>query len=630
METMLIGSMGFCCTLIGFLSIFIFGLIKEALSLRFLVYSISIFIIGVILIQKLKYNSVATKQSILSKYQNLIILGFIIGYAALIRLLFFNGIGGHDDWAYLFYTRSLMNRITEEAFNTLWGMRQLIYMPIVGIFSLTKPSYTGAFLPTFAAALGEIALIYLLTKKLFQDSICGYLAAAILALYPLNTFCSTTIRGDIEVSLYSSLSVYLFILSHQFLSKDKCNKDKGCFLYLTGVLAGVATLVKETCLMLFFLYFILFLIDSFHSRKILFRYVFIIIGILTIVCIEGAFYYSTTGNFFNRFLKGTMHYHKLFELGEGAMDKTRDFAYLPCLLFNLPFKKCYALGVHNWNINNYISFDLYFYLFVIGILYLLCKKDRHSYFVMIWATSLVLYLEFGSDSLLHYFPIHKEPRYLTIASLPVLIIIARATLLFLSNDKNKVIRLLIIITLMTASICMGFFNITSNHTLYGEPMVSASKVYDFVKKHPKENFWADYYMVQYLELKTHYHHKDSIHGFKGREDNGFIHDLAFINCGSAKNTYLILTKPIHFYSDSFRNKTCLKKDLLKQYPLIHEYIGGKYTTRIYYISDGRSSLAKRKAPKIRDVRFETEKLKIVGVKSCIDDIQDMGGINFKL
>ena len=594
METMLIGSMGFCCTLIGFLSIFIFGLIKEALSLRFLVYSISIFIIGVILIQKLKYNSVATKQSILSKYQNLIILGFIIGYAALIRLLFFNGIGGHDDWAYLFYTRSLMNRITEEAFNTLWGMRQLIYMPIVGIFSLTKPSYTGAFLPTFAAALGEIALIYLLTKKLFQDSICGYLAAAILALYPLNTFCSTTIRGDIEVSLYSSLSVYLFILSHQFLSKDKCNKDKGCFLYLTGVLAGVATLVKETCLMLLFLYFILFLIDSFHSRKILVRYVFITIGILTIIGIEGAFYYSTTGNFFNRFLKGTMHYHKVFELGEVAMDNTRDFAYLPCLLFQLPFKKCYALGVYKWNINNYISFDLYFYLFVIGILYLLYKKDRRSYFVMIWVTSLVLYLEFGSDSLLHYFPIHKEPRYLTIASLPVLIILARATLLFLSNGKNKVIRLLIIITLAATSIYMGFCNIKSNHTLYGKPMMSATKVYDFVKKRPKENFWADYYMAQYLELKTHYQHKDSIHGFKGNKDNGFIQDLAFINCDSAKNTYLILTKPIYCYTDIFKNKACLKKDLLEQYPLIHKYVGGNYITRIYYISDARPFTSKEK------------------------------------
>jgi hypothetical protein len=73
----------------------------------------------------------------------------VVLLAVVLRLWIFNGLHGHDDWAYLFYVRSHLNGDNQELLQVLWGLRWGVWVPVATLFQVFGVHYELAFLPRF-------------------------------------------------------------------------------------------------------------------------------------------------------------------------------------------------------------------------------------------------------------------------------------------------------------------------------------------------------------------------------------------------------------------------------------------------------------------------------------------------
>ena len=384
-----------------------------------------------------------------------------------------------------------------------------------------------------------------------------------MSFYLLNTFVSSTIRGDLEVGFYSSVSIYFFIKSRIFLNKKITNKKTIILFFLSGITIGLSFMVKELALIFLIFYFLLFVFDTIKKKEIQWFYSLIIFGFITVLILQSAYLYSKTGNFLQRFEKGFMWYTDAYEHGGYESDLTISEWYLPCLLFDINTDFCQKITRSgNWN-NTYTTFGTFFYFVFISMIYVIIKGDKKSYIFIFWVLIVLFYMEFGSMGIYHYISFHKEPRYLTIISIPSLILISRFLFFILERKTttSKIIVFLIIILLLVSSL-----NILKNyHSEYIKYTHFNREIYEFLKDKTEKNIWAEYFLAQYLELKFNYKHPSIIHNFYGEEGFGYLDDMNFIDCNKDNsNSYIIFTKEFpSFYKRIFPNKECLWDPLVK-------------------------------------------------------------------
>ena len=522
----------------------------------------------------------------LKKIKSEIYLFLIILLAISLRLLFFNGLRGHDDWVYLFYTKSLYYGITKEAFSSLWGMRLTVILPALFLFKIFQPSYTLAFLPTFLFSLGSVILAYLISLNIFKNKKVALLSAFFMSFYTLEVFVGTTIRSDVEVAFFSGLSIYFFIKSD--LKNRKLNKKTILYLILSGISAYLAYMSKETGILILYFYFIFFCYDLFSRKKIQSRYLFILVGLLILFSLECIFYRTQTGNWLQRYEKGSMWYTKTYETGGYENDPTTSYMFVPCFLFNIKNGYCLKLtGADNFT-NSYFAKDSYhlsgffFYTAFFFMLLLLLKKDKNSYIFIIWLISILLFILFGSMSLKYYIPFHKEPRYFTIISLPSMIMLTRG-FDFALNKRNKIIyysALLFIVFLFLSSILILY----KAHDEYIKRNRHTDEIYEFFKDKPDANIFADTMIGQELDLKFNYKRYDYAHNFPGKAGYGFLIDLNFFQCKKGlEGTYIVESGEVKI--DFYKNlKECIDGGRIKL-NLIREFKDDIGEARIYYLTE---------------------------------------------
>ncbi len=461
----------------------------------------------------------------------------VMGGSSLARLWIFNGIRGHDDWMYLFYVRSFLNGDAKETLESLWGLRWGIWLPIAILFKVFGVHYWLAFVPVFVLGLASIPIAYWITLRISGDICAARWATVVLAFNPVDWFVSTTIRGDIEMSFFGGLIVLGLVLLE---SSRKSSPSRAVWLAIaTGTVWGLGALTKEWAFVYAWGFLALVLWQTFRERRVPWVYAYILLGFAAVMAVDGLFLYLTTGVFQQRYLVSI----GLFDQGYQDMglqgDSSRGYAYLPSLLLNLP-TRCSTYGRF---VNGYPLYGWYFYLFAGALawgIWRIWRGRSACSLLLCFLVGTLLWVEFGSMSMRTYFPYHKEPRYLTILSVPIACYVGWA-LRSLWLWVQPWLRILLVGLLLVVAFTTGRI-MHSEHLLYVEDRDFLPELVPWLKAHPETDLWITGSIQQDLDLRFGYRFADPVHKHRGQPGYGFIQDVGFLD--RAKPGEFILITPV--------------------------------------------------------------------------------------
>jgi hypothetical protein len=457
--------------------------------------------------------------------------------SGLLRLWIFNGLYGHDDWPYLFYVRSFLNGDTHEIFESPHGLRWGIWVPIATLFKVFGVHYWLVFVPGFVLGLACIPLAYWITLRLSGDVRAARCAGFALALNPIDWFVSTTVRGDIEMSFYGGLMGLGLVL---LASPRESRSSRPVWLALAiGIVWGLAALTKEWAYVYAWGFLCVVLWRGCAERRIPWEYAYILVGFIGVLAADSLFLYLETGTFEQRFLVNIAVYDRIRPEGGYLDDRSLSHAYLPSLLLNL--SNDYSSNQRF--VNGYPAYGWYFYLFIGALAWGFSRPWGR---IARWASLLcfiygtMLWMEFGSMSVSAYLPFHKEPRYLTILSVPIASYIGWALYSFWLWLRPRIRAflavLLVALVLETGSIMQ------SEHALYRGVRDFLPGLTRWLEAHPDTRLWVTGSVQQDIDLRFGYRFADPVHKHRGQPGYGAIQDVGFFD--QARIGDLVLITPV--------------------------------------------------------------------------------------
>lgn len=422
-------------------------------------------------------------------------LAFILLFALVIRIIFFQGVGTSDALLNTLYANDISKGIfpsNENQANARIGLLIPVSM-LYSIFGVNNLS--SGVLPLIISLLG-ILLIFLFGKMLFSEK-TGLIAAFLLAVFPLDVLYATRFMSDLPSAVFSAFSVYLF------LRAEKEQKLKALFLYaFSGISFGIAFSIREMAV-LTLLFYIGYII---YNRKIRLAYAAISIGFLSIFALELYFFAVHTGNPFYRFSSLSSYYSDAVKFHNfyGRLSFPNFFLAYPYIIFS-----DMQLG--------------YFYAFIaLAIIYCLVNRKKETNLLIVWIMLIYFYLNFGSSSLTSYEPFLAVSRYLHYISIPSLLLLAN----FLSEEEKLIKKFLLPFVLS-----LLFFT-------------SIIAIYDDNYRHSLDNLRDAYNYATKLDktIYTDYRTIRAFNFFSGYDKNLHLKDLDenSENIGNIKDAYVII------------------------------------------------------------------------------------------
>ena len=496
------------------------------------------------------------------------LLLLLCSFGLVARLAYFNGIRGHDDFCYLLYLRQGWHGDYSEMLQTPHGIRLLVMLPLILSVKLFGPSMFAAFFPSVVLSLLQLPLAYAIALRARAGQRVALVAAWCMAIFPLDVFVSTTARGDIEASLMSGLCLLAFLGSGVFDPDRKHSRRMIVWLAATGFLCAMSVMAKPTNWATFAVLFVIGAIDCGRRRRVLLRYAWLVAGAILFFGLQAIFYRLATGNALQQFSTGLMDYTKLEAEGGFRGDPSLRFEFLPALMFDLKWVDPY---LETWDVNNYAGYGVFFYVVFLAMLFYPRRVPGRFKLTTLWMLLFLLYLAFGSMNLTHYTPPHKEPRHLSVVTLPVVVLMAAFVCAWLrdwdafaapSRVASWVMKSGLGVILLSVTVS-SFANVGYHHAKYTEALQHNRELLDFVNRYPRRNFWTHHYLVQFLELSTAYRRPSEAHAFTGTDGLGFVDDTAFFQTEAAVGDFVALYQPLNRYSDHDRLRTAVRDDRLK-------------------------------------------------------------------
>ena len=392
-----------------------------------------------------------------------ILLAFILVFALTLRLKFFIGLNWSDDVNYVYLADQILKGKYKPSY--MLSLRLMMIYPLALFFRVFGVSNLSATLYPLLTSLAEIVVVYTIAKLLFNDEV-ALTSAFILSIFPLHVIYATWIMPDVPLAFFLAFSVLLFLLAEKRNSK--------LLMLMSGMLGGMAYLLKLSGLMIFIFYFFIFLFKSFKRRKVELKYSLIFLGLFIILIAEGIFYYRMTGDFMLRYHRGFLYFSEKERLKHEFQTK---FDFYPKVMFNLDNSYRFMFT------NPYTYFGFFYFIVIISIIYFLKKKERKTMFPIAWFLIMFFYLQFGSMSFKEYIPMHRLTRHLTVLSAPSIILVSR----FLQEKKFKRISIFLL-TLLTLNFLYYIENI---HYLQTGQVKDVLLIFDYLKEMPEKTIYSD-------------------------------------------------------------------------------------------------------------------------------------------
>lgn len=431
------------------------------------------------------------------------LLFLIIIFGIILRFLFFSGIGASDDLYYTKYAYNFGKGTTNYTYNSEEGIDSASALTLstrIGILFPTLLSYKIFGVNDFSSVIfvlltgvGNIILIYFFGRLLFNENV-GLMASFLLAIFPLEVIHSSKLLSDIPSAFFMALGIYLFLYS-------EIKKKNKIYYLMSGVFIGIGYLIRESAVLiaLFFLIYVLF------YRRIKKEYFLVPLGFILIFAIEPITLYKLTGDPFFRFTTVNQYlldFHVYFNYF-GRLSYPEGLFHYPYIILT----------------DNTIS---YFYILIfITIIYLIVTKKRKAYVLMLWFFALLLYLSFGSSSFFRYVPFKATPRYLSIITIPGIVLLA-----FFLTEKKKLIKKIVKPVSLSVLLITSF--LYSSISINNDPVDNLKALYPYIKNSKK---------LIYVDTRS----KDAIDYLSGYNNSINVEKFP-ADMSNLSNVYIIVNK----------------------------------------------------------------------------------------
>jgi hypothetical protein len=344
--------------------------------------------------------------------------------ALLLRLACFTGIIGSDDLGYSGYAQLIAEgRYVPEYhhFATRYGL----ILPVGLIYALVGINeWSTIALPLLASSL-SVVLLALIGTRLFGLRV-GLIAGLLYATFPIELRYATVLVPEPLAEFYVLLAVLVHVRTE--------NRAPVALGALAGACLGIAYLTKEPALFVVPALFI----DAALRRR--WRQALgIAVGLGAIIACEHTYYLVTSGDVLFRFHALTLH--NKISTPDPSRGVALDLAYR---LFK-SYPRMMLVPNEHFGLHSLVT------LILSAVAFWWFRKDRRTYFLLIWASLPWLYLDFGSSSFTRYILIPDAPRYIAFAYPPLFLLAARLIADLVSKDiwaKRAVLSLMATVLLV--------------------------------------------------------------------------------------------------------------------------------------------------------------------------------------
>lgn len=347
-----------------------------------------------------------------------------------------------DDTVYANLAHQVLSgTFTESSF--IFSVRLLQIYPIALFYKLFGVNIITDSAWDILSFLGMIAVTYLIGKELYNEY-AGLLSALLLAFFPLVVQLSATISDNIPMAFITSLAVLMLIIAMK--------RNSRWYYFASGALLIASPLVTPEGFVIIIVV-LLFIITELARKKIRIDgttmhllYGVVVAGLLLMLA-----NYALSGN---PLITASLSSHFYSAIGgnDTIPSTNTDPMFYINTMFPYQIVNVISTQLRSGNINpvsiwndlytiNYNTSGFYFYALVIAIVYLVAKREKSSYIPLFWFAVGFLYLEFGpmniSLSPFHYLLSYRLGRFLTLVSVPAVLIIGLALARFADLMKSK-------------------------------------------------------------------------------------------------------------------------------------------------------------------------------------------------
>lgn len=415
------------------------------------------------------------------KNKNLFLMILILIFALALRLIFFTGIDSSDS---LGYTKAAFNAANGAPLSEDVGVGTLrlgIVYPTALLYSIFGVNEISSNILVLLISLCFIVLIYKLGKLLFSDK-AGLLSAFLLSFFPFDVINSTRLNTDITSAFFVSLAIYYFLKSEKIYYKSS-----NMLYFFSGLSMGLAYLIKELSLLtaLFFaVYFVC-------NKKIKSNYFFIALGFVLIFCLELFYFLNLTGNPFYRYSFVESSYADAMIAYNNIVGRSS----FPIGLFHYP----YLIFTDK-------LMGLFYPFIFIAIVYAVVKRKKETYNLLFWFLPILAYIIFGSLSITRYIPVPANSRFLSLITIPGILIMA----FFLSQKAPLIKKILMpsIIALLFITSIMYVYISEDRFSLEDE-----RSAYSYLKLHPKMQVYTDERTLAIFDYISGYKNDKNVKSF---------------------------------------------------------------------------------------------------------------------
>lgn len=502
----------------------------------------------------------------------------ILIFALFLRLYFFVGIGYNDDSYYLETAGKIFKGYGyKPSRHIFWDVRIGIIFPVVLMWKLFYISELSTSMFFILCSLGSILVSYLIGTEIFNKKV-GLISAFLLSIFPLSVVYATQVGPDTPFQFTSGLALFLFIKS----VKNK-GKNKLILSFFSGIFFGVSYLFHEMLpLMIFLMFFYVVWQNKLKKKKFLhlFRkeslknYFLLAGGFLLVFFLQVFYFYSVTGEWF--FAERAKQYVFTHDKNSNS-----NLLWYPTTMFNL--RSTYF----NW-IHDVPLFGFTYYFVVLSIFYLIFKKSlKKSLFLIVWFLLFFAFLEYGLQffctKIMDYCLYGRNPRYLSVFSIPPLILLGS----FLEFDKSNIKRTRFIIVIAFVTITSLFYCYQSSIFL-GNGMNDIQEAAEFIETLPIKTIYVpDVWSISKLKFFFKYN-ETFVNNLKVYQcfgincndtyyDNGTYISDAYVISWLNPYTQIVTNNYPNFMKNPPEDWKLLKTIKLENYGIFDEY-----DPKIYY------------------------------------------------
>lgn len=373
-----------------------------------------------------------------------------------------------------------------------FNVRPLVTYPIAASFALFGIGEVPASAWALLCSVLSVFVVYRLGTVL-HDRTVGLVAALLCAFYPLEVINGTRILSDVQVGLFSSLSLLMFV--------EATRRQSAGAYALCGVATACAYMANGRGLLIFIAITGCGIIIAVARRTRWEAPLYIGAGFLAVFGVEALVYYRATGDplLSYHIQSGANRFKYLHEHITTSRWNWVEVRYTN----GQPFELLRSVAGLDGSPTNH--FGLFFYLFAASMLFSMWR--RRNLLLLGVALALCAYLEFGavrvdidwSHRAVRYLMVYKQPRFLMMITAPLLILAAY----FLREVWRTSTRaaLTVLMVLLATSLTV----ISHTRSYYRGGLADLRTVSADIQADPDRIYWGDLWAVLHVKIFTRGH-----------------------------------------------------------------------------------------------------------------------------